>query len=93
MSLRLYFAACRSLMKIQSLIRENELLVPVEVELSFRSRTSPNSILGLPDQGIKESIHRIKSAIRAQGFEFPKAQQVLVNLRPSHLKKVLVVWS
>lgn len=74
-------------MKIQSLIRENDCLVPVEVELSFLPGLPQIQFLGLPDQAIKESIHRIKSAIRAQGFEFPKAQQVLVNLRPSHLKK------
>ncbi|WP_415063864.1 ATP-binding protein [Bdellovibrio sp.] len=74
-------------MKIQSLIRENDRLVPVEVELSFVPGLPQIQFLGLPDQVIKESIHRIKSAIRSQGYEFPKAQQVLVNLRPSHLKK------
>ncbi|WP_373997643.1 ATP-binding protein [Bdellovibrio bacteriovorus] len=74
-------------MKIQSLIRENDRLVPVEVELSLIPGLPQIQFLGLPDQAIKESIHRIKSAIRAQGFEFPKAQQILVNLRPSHLKK------
>ncbi|MEK2645764.1 ATP-binding protein [Bdellovibrio sp. BCCA] len=74
-------------MKIQSLIRENDRLVPVEVELNFIPGLPQIQFLGLPDQAIRESIHRIKSAIRSQGFEFPKAQQVLVNLRPSHLKK------
>lgn len=74
-------------MKIQSLIRENDRLVPVDVELSFLPGLPQIQFLGLPDQAIKESIHRIKSALRSQGFEFPKAQQVLVNLRPPHLKK------
>lgn len=74
-------------MKIQSLIREQDRLVPVDVEINFTAGLPQIQFLGLPDQGIKESIHRIKSAIRAQGFEFPKAQQVLVNLRPNHLKK------
>lgn len=74
-------------MKIQSLIRDNNQLVPVEVEINFIPGLPQIQFLGLPDQAIKESIHRIKSAIRAQGFEFPKAQQILVNLRPSHLKK------
>lgn len=74
-------------MKIQSLIRDQDRLVPVEVELSFLPGLPQIQFLGLPDQAIRESIHRIKSAIRAQGFEFPKAQQVLVNLRPAHLKK------
>lgn len=74
-------------MKIKSLIRNQDRLVPVEVELSFVAGLPQIQFLGLPDQAIKESIHRIKSAIRNQGFEFPKAQQILVNLRPSHLKK------
>jgi magnesium chelatase family protein len=74
-------------MKIQSLIRDHDQLVPVEVEINFTAGLPQIQFLGLPDQGIKESIHKIKSAIRAQGFEFPKAQQVLVNLRPNHLKK------
>lgn len=74
-------------MKIKSLIREQDHLVPVDVEINFTAGLPLIQFLGLPDQGIKESIHRIKSAIRAQGFEFPRAQQVLVNLRPNHLKK------
>ncbi|KYG63180.1 competence protein ComM [Bdellovibrio bacteriovorus] len=74
-------------MKIQSLIRDQDRLVPVEVELSFIPGLPQIQFLGLPDQAIRESIHRIKSAIRAQGFDFPKAQQILVNLRPAHLKK------
>lgn len=74
-------------MKIYSLIHENNRLIPTEVELSFQPGLPQIQFLGLPDQGIRESIHRIKSAIRSQGFEFPKAQQILVNLRPSYLKK------
>lgn len=74
-------------MKIKSLIREQDALVPVDVEINFIPGLPQIQFLGLPDQGIKESIHKIKSAIKAQGFEFPKAQQVLVNLRPNYLKK------
>lgn len=74
-------------MKLLSLIRENNSLVPVEVEITLLAGLPTIQYLGLPDQVIKESIHRIKSAIRQQGFEFPRAQQVLVNIRPNHLKK------
>ncbi len=42
---------------------------------------------GLPDTAIKESVMRIKSAIRAQGFEWPKTRQMIINLKPAHLKK------
>lgn len=74
-------------MKLKSLVRENNSLVPVEVEVTLLPGLPTIQFLGLPDQIIKESIHRIKSAIRQQDFDFPKAQQVFVNIRPNHLKK------
>ncbi len=36
---------------------------------------------------LRESALRIKSALTEQGYEWPKGYQVLVNLRPSHLRK------
>lgn len=74
-------------MKLKSLVRDNNSLVPVEVEITLLPGLPTIQFLGLPDQIIKESIHRIKSAIRSQNFEFPRAQQVFVNIRPNHLKK------
>jgi magnesium chelatase family protein len=74
-------------MKLHSLVRENNSLVPVEVEITLLPGLPTIQFLGLPDQIIKESIHRIKSAIRSQNLEFPRAQQVFVNIRPNHLKK------
>ena len=74
-------------MKLKSLVREDNTLVPVEVEISLLPGLPTIQFLGLPDQIIKESIHRIKSAIRSQNFDFPRAQQVFVNIRPNHLKK------
>lgn len=74
-------------MKLKSLVRENNSLVPVEVEVTLLPGLPTIQFLGLPDQIIKESIHRIKSGIRSQDFDFPKAQQVFVNIRPNHLKK------
>jgi magnesium chelatase family protein len=74
-------------MKVLSFISEKNRLVPVEVELSLWPGLPGIQFLGLPDQHLKESALRIKSAIKSQGFEYPKARQILVNLRPSHLKK------
>ncbi len=74
-------------MKLKSLVRDNNSLVPVEVEITLLPGLPIIQFLGLPDQIIKESIHRIKSAIRSQDFDFPRAQQVFVNIRPNHLKK------
>lgn len=74
-------------MKIYSFISENKKMIPIEVELTLWPGLPQIQFLGLPDQHLKESALRIKSAIKAQGFEFTKSQQILVNLRPSHLKK------
>lgn len=74
-------------MKVKSLALEGTQLRPVEVELVLIPGLPQIHFLGLPDQIIRESIHRIKSAIRSQGFEFPKTKQILVNIRPQHIKK------
>lgn len=68
-------------------MRHAQEFTQVEVELSLSPGLPQISFLGMPDPFIRESVTRIKSALRAQGFDFPKAQQVLVQLRPSHLKK------
>jgi magnesium chelatase family protein len=74
-------------MRVYSLVRSHISLAPLEVELTLVPGLPQIQILGLPDAAIRESAARIKSALRAQQFKFPKSQQVLVNLKPSHLKK------
>jgi magnesium chelatase family protein len=74
-------------MRVQSLVHENNKLIPMEVELSLWPGLPGIQFLGLADQQIKESALRIKSAIKAQGFEFPRSQQILVNLRSHQYKK------
>lgn len=74
-------------MNIFSFAQDGEKFIPVEVELSLIPGLPQAQFTGLPDTAIKESIMRIKSAIRAQGFEWPKTRQMIINLRPAHLKK------
>jgi magnesium chelatase family protein len=74
-------------MKVKSFMRYNQELMPVEVELSLTPGLPQISFLGLPDTALRESTLRIRSALKHQNFEFPKARQVLVHLKPSHLKK------
>ncbi len=74
-------------MLVHSFAFENRRPIPVEVELTLWPGLPSIQFVGLPDQQIKESAWRIKSAIKSQGFDFPKAQQILVNLRPNSLKK------
>lgn len=75
------------MIKVKSFIQDKSSLIPVEVELALWPGLPGIQFVGLPDQHLKESSIRIKSAIKACGFQFPVAQQILVNLRPSYLKK------
>lgn len=74
-------------MVVRTLIRQQDRLVPAEVEVLLLPGLPQIHVLGLPDQVIKESLHRVKSALRSQGFEWPKTRQVLVNIRPVDQKK------
>jgi magnesium chelatase family protein len=43
-------------------------------------------IVGLPDVAVKESQHRIESAIKSNGYNMPK-RKVIINLAPADIKK------
>ncbi|MCH2535527.1 MAG: ATP-binding protein [Bdellovibrionales bacterium] len=74
-------------MKIYTLCKQGFELKPIEVEISFMPGVPKFQFLGQPDTMIKESELRIRSALKHQGFELPRGQQVIVNLKPAHLKK------
>jgi magnesium chelatase family protein len=74
-------------MRLMSFARQDLKLIPIEVEVSLVPGLPIIRFIGQPDSAIKESAGKIKSALFHQGFRFPKARQVLVNLRPSHIKK------
>ena len=44
------------------------------------------SIVGLPDNAVKESVKRVESAIKTNGFSMPRTK-VLVNLAPADIRK------
>lgn len=58
----------------------------VEIEASSIKGVPSLSIVGLPDQSIKESGDRVESAITYCGYKFP-ATRLIVNLAPSDTKK------
>lgn len=74
-------------MVVQSFVTYRGALVVIEVELVLVPGLPQIHFLGMPDQHVRESAARIKCALKKQGYEFPKSQQVLVNLRPSSMKK------
>ena len=45
------------------------------------------NVVGLPDNAVKESRERIKSAMRNWGYEFPHRQGVTINLAPADVRK------
>jgi magnesium chelatase family protein len=74
-------------MKVKSFVLQKDQLIPIQVEVTLLPGLPQMHFLGLPDQNIKESVLRIRSSLKHQGFDWPKAHQVVVNLRPSTLKK------
>src|SRR6202158_4108746 len=61
-------------------------LVEVEVDVGS-ARMQDFNVVGLPDNAVKESRERIKSALRNCHFEFPHGQGVTINLAPADVRK------
>ena len=59
---------------------------PVEVEVDISRGLPLFSTVGLPDNAVKESKDRVKSAIKNSGYEFP-SKKITVNLAPADIKK------
>lgn len=61
--------------------------LPVEVEVDVSSAPLPKTMLvGLPEQAVKESVHRVERAIVNSGFARPN-DRVVINLAPAELPK------
>jgi len=59
----------------------------VEVEVDVAQRGLPKfSIVGLPEEAIRESKDRVKTAIVNMGYKFP-SRRITVNLAPANRKK------
>lgn len=61
-------------------------VVPVDVEVDVGAGLPSFSIVGLPDTAVQEARERVRSAVRASGFDLPNAR-IVVNLAPGPLKK------
>ncbi len=58
----------------------------VEVEVDISRGLPLFSTVGLPDNAVKESKDRVKSAIKNSGYQFP-SKKITVNLAPADIKK------
>lgn len=74
-------------MKLFTLIENQKKLEKAEIEIQMIAGIPQIHYLGLPDQAIKESFLRIKSALKLSGYKFPTNQQIIVNIKPNYLKK------
>ncbi|SMF81461.1 magnesium chelatase family protein [Paenibacillus uliginis N3/975] len=60
--------------------------VIIQVEVDLANGLPQTSIIGLPDSSIRESVERVRAAIKNCGFTYPM-QRVTVNLAPADLRK------
>ncbi len=58
----------------------------LEVETNVEKQVPGFTIVGLPDNAVKESRERVIAAIKNSGFEFPP-KKITVNLAPADVKK------
>ncbi len=59
--------------------------VPVTIEVELLRRLPSIVIVGLPSASVRESAERVRSAIVASGFEFPR-QRVVVSITPADIR-------
>ncbi|MBX3023255.1 MAG: ATP-binding protein [Bdellovibrionales bacterium] len=58
-----------------------------EVEVKLLPGIPQLHVVGLPDASMRECGIKLKSALRSCGFAWPQGHQIVVNLRPSYLRK------
>jgi len=58
-----------------------------EIEVKLLAGIPHLQVVGQPDSHIKESGLRLKSALKSVGLKWPVGHQIVVNLRPSYLRK------
>lgn len=60
--------------------------VRVSVEVDLLRRLPAVAIVGLPSPSVREAAERVRSAILASGFEFPR-YRVVISLAPADIRK------
>ncbi len=61
--------------------------ITVTVEININSQGKPDAVIvGLPDNAVKESLLRVESAIKDNGYFMPRTR-LIVNLAPADIRK------
>lgn len=58
----------------------------IDVEVDISPGLPQVNVVGLPDPAVRESVERVRAALKNCGFEFP-LQRITVNLAPADLRK------
>ncbi len=61
-------------------------VLPVDVEVDVGAGLPSFAIVGLPDLAVQEARERVRSAVRASGFDLPNSR-IVVNLAPGPVRK------
>ena len=73
--------------RVRSFLLEGIDAKPCEVEIDLDERSlARETIVGLPDAAVKESLERVRAAIANTGYATP-AGRLLVNLAPANVRK------
>ena len=59
---------------------------PVTIEVDVSRGLPATTIVGLPDDSVRESKERVRSAIKNSGFQFPQ-DRITINLSPADIRK------
>ncbi|HXV27450.1 MAG TPA: YifB family Mg chelatase-like AAA ATPase [bacterium] len=59
---------------------------PIDIEVDVAFGLPQLHVVGLPDQSLRESKERVRSAIKNSGFRYPP-EKITVNLAPADIKK------
>src|SRR5678816_4301667 len=60
--------------------------ITITVEVNWMSSGVNYTIVGLPDNAVKESMQRVESTIKSINFKLPRTK-IVVNLAPADIKK------
>jgi magnesium chelatase family protein len=60
--------------------------ISITIEVNWMATGKEYMIVGLPDNAVKESMQRVESTIKTNGFIMPRTR-IVVNLAPADIKK------
>lgn len=60
--------------------------IPITIEVNVSGGDLKYYIVGLPDNAVKESMQRIESAIKTNGYSMPRTK-IVINMAPADIKK------